>query len=53
MCQSQTLEDQAMHIFHIYRYDPDRDTKPRMQSLELEIDDSERMLLDALLKLAK
>lgn len=40
-----------MHTFHIYRYDPDRDTRPRMQSLELEVGDSERMLLDALVKL--
>jgi succinate dehydrogenase / fumarate reductase iron-sulfur subunit len=40
-----------MHTFHIYRYDPDRDTKPRMQSLEFEAGDGERMLLDALLKL--
>lgn len=40
-----------MHTFHIYRYDPDRDTKPRMQSLDFEVSDSERMLLDALLKL--
>jgi succinate dehydrogenase / fumarate reductase iron-sulfur subunit len=40
-----------MHTFHIYRYDPDSDTKPRMQKLEFEIGDGERMLLDALLKL--
>lgn len=40
-----------MHTFHVYRYDPDRDTRPRMQSLELEVGDSERMLLDALVKL--
>ena len=40
-----------MHTFHIYRYDPDRDTKPRMQSLEYGVGDSERMLLDALMKL--
>jgi succinate dehydrogenase / fumarate reductase iron-sulfur subunit len=40
-----------MHTFHIYRYDPDSDTKPRMQRLEFEVGDGERMLLDALLKL--
>lgn len=40
-----------MHTFHIYRYDPDRGTKPRMQRLELEVGDNEHMLLDALLKL--
>ena len=38
-------------VFQIYRYDPDTDTKPRMQTLEVELDGSERMLLDALNKL--
>ncbi|HMN77959.1 MAG TPA: succinate dehydrogenase iron-sulfur subunit [Burkholderiaceae bacterium] len=37
--------------FQIYRYDPEKDSKPRMQTLEVELDGSERMLLDALLKL--
>ena len=37
--------------FEIYRYDPDADAKPRMQTLEVELDGSERMLLDALIKL--
>ena len=35
-------------VFQIYRYDPDADAKPRMQPLEVELDGSERMLLDAL-----
>ena len=35
-------------VFQIYRYDPDTDTKPRMQTIEVELDGSERMLLDAL-----
>jgi succinate dehydrogenase / fumarate reductase iron-sulfur subunit len=39
--------------FEIYRYDPDRDQKPYMQTLEVELDGSERMLLDALMKLKK
>jgi len=39
--------------FEIYRYDPDRDEKPYMQTLEVELDGSERMLLDALIKLKK
>src|ERR1700710_157464 len=38
-------------VFSIYRYDPDTDAKPRMQTLEVELDGSERMLLDALNKL--
>ncbi|MDE2613397.1 MAG: succinate dehydrogenase iron-sulfur subunit [Burkholderiales bacterium] len=37
--------------FQIYRYDPDQDDKPRMQSYSVELDGSERMLLDALIKL--
>ena len=37
--------------FKIYRYDPDRDAKPRMQTVTIELDGSERMLLDALVKL--
>ena len=37
--------------FQIYRYDPDKDAKPYMQTVEIELDGHERMLLDALLKL--
>lgn len=40
-----------MQHFHIYRFDPERDTAPRMQTYDLEIGDGERMLLDALIKL--
>ncbi len=37
--------------FQIYRYDPDKNTKPYMQTFELELEGHERMLLDALIKL--
>ena len=37
--------------FKIYRYDPGKDTKPYMQTIEVELDGHERMLLDALMKL--
>ena len=37
--------------FHIYRYDPDKDAKPYMQKVEIELEGNERMLLDALMKL--
>ena len=37
--------------FHIYRYDPDKDAKPYMQTIDVELDGNERMLLDALMKL--
>lgn len=40
-------------IFEVYRYDPDKDKEPYMQTYELELDGSERMLLDALIKLKK
>ena len=40
-----------MHTFHIYRYDPDADARPRMQTLQLEVDSGDRMLLDMLIKL--
>jgi succinate dehydrogenase / fumarate reductase iron-sulfur subunit len=37
----------------VYRYNPDTDKAPYMQSYELELDGSERMLLEALIKLKK
>jgi succinate dehydrogenase / fumarate reductase, iron-sulfur subunit len=40
-------------IFEIYRYNPDVDEKPYMKTYEVELDGSERMLLDVLMKLKK
>jgi succinate dehydrogenase / fumarate reductase, iron-sulfur subunit len=40
-------------IFEIYRYNPDVDAKPYMKTYEIELDGSERMLLDVLMKLKK
>ena len=40
-----------MHTFHIYRYDPDTEAKPRMQTIETQVDDGARMLLDVLITL--
>lgn len=40
-------------IFEIYRYDPDKDVKPYMQTIKIDLEDGDRMLLDALLKLKK
>ena len=37
--------------FKIYRYDPEKDAKPYMQTIDIQLDGSERMLLDALMKL--
>jgi succinate dehydrogenase / fumarate reductase iron-sulfur subunit len=39
--------------FEIYRYDPDKDKAPYMQTYKLELADGDRMLLDALLRLKK
>jgi succinate dehydrogenase / fumarate reductase iron-sulfur subunit len=37
--------------FQIYRYDPDRDGRPRMQSYEVRLQPTDRMLLDALMRI--
>jgi succinate dehydrogenase / fumarate reductase, iron-sulfur subunit len=37
--------------FQIYRYDPDRDTRPRMQPFEVQLHPTDRMLLDALMRI--
>jgi succinate dehydrogenase / fumarate reductase iron-sulfur subunit len=37
--------------FSIYRYDPDRDDKPRMQNIEVELQPTDKMLLDALMRI--
>src|SRR3977135_3746257 len=34
--------------FQIYRYDPDQDAKPYMQDVTVELQDTDKMLLDAL-----
>jgi succinate dehydrogenase / fumarate reductase iron-sulfur subunit len=37
--------------FSIYRYDPDKDERPYMQSLEVELLPTDKMLLDALMRI--
>jgi len=37
--------------FEIYRYDPDRDRKPRIQKLEAKLEPNDKMLLDALMRI--
>ena len=37
--------------FRIYRFDPDRDAKPRMQDYDVEMQSTDRMLLDALIRI--
>ena len=43
-------EARMLH-FQIYRYDPDRDARPRMQSYEVRLQPTDRMLLDALMRI--
>ena len=38
-------------LFKVYRYDPDRDTQPRMQEYNVQIESTDRMLLDALVRI--
>ncbi|TAL82507.1 MAG: succinate dehydrogenase iron-sulfur subunit [Candidimonas sp.] len=37
--------------FEIYRYDPDKDERPYMQKLEVELQPTDKMLLDAILRI--
>lgn len=37
--------------FEIYRYDPDKDERPYMQKLEVELQPHDKMLLDALIRI--
>ena len=37
--------------FEIFRYDPDKDTQPRMQRLQVTLQPFDRMLLDALIRI--
>ena len=37
--------------FEIYRYDPDKDAQPYMQKLQVAVQPSDRMLLDALIRI--
>ncbi len=37
--------------FRIYRYDPDQDSQPRMQDYDVQMQPTDRMLLDALIRI--
>src|SRR5690625_4613644 len=37
--------------FEIYRYDPDKDERPYMQKVQIELREHDRMLLDVLVRL--
>ncbi len=38
-------------LFKVYRYDSEKDTQPRMQDYDVQIEPSDRMLLDALVRI--
>ncbi len=38
-------------LFRVYRYDPDKDAQPRMQEYNVQIEHTDRMLLDALVRI--
>ena len=48
---SASAADVRVMKFQIYRYDPDRDAKPYMQSLEATLRPTDKMLLDALMRI--
>ena len=37
--------------FRVYRYDPDKDEKPYMQDYDIELASTDKMLLDALIRI--
>lgn len=38
-------------LFRVYRYDPDKDAQPRMQEYDVKLEPSDKMLLDALVRI--
>jgi succinate dehydrogenase / fumarate reductase iron-sulfur subunit len=46
-----TLEGENVQKFMIYRWNPDNDDNPRLDSYELDLDDCGEMVLDALIKI--
>ncbi len=45
------MSEKRVVKFEIYRYDPDRDERPYMQKLEVELQPTDKMLLDALVRI--
>jgi succinate dehydrogenase / fumarate reductase iron-sulfur subunit len=46
-----TLEGENVQKFMIYRWNPDNDDNPRLDSYQLDLDDCGEMVLDALIKI--
>ncbi|MGH6612393.1 MAG: succinate dehydrogenase iron-sulfur subunit [Burkholderiaceae bacterium] len=49
--QSKTAPTHRTVRFEIYRYDPEKDKQPYMQKLQVNLEPSDRMLLDALIRI--
>jgi succinate dehydrogenase / fumarate reductase iron-sulfur subunit len=45
------MSEKRVMKFEIYRYDPDKDERPYMQKFEVELQPTDRMLLDAILRI--
>lgn len=45
------MSEKRIVKFEIYRYDPDKDERPYMQKLEVELLPTDKMLLDAILRI--
>ena len=45
------VQERRVVKFSIYRYDPDKDARPYMQDLEVELGPNDKMLLDALMRI--
>ncbi|HWK62550.1 MAG TPA: succinate dehydrogenase iron-sulfur subunit [Eoetvoesiella sp.] len=45
------MSEKRIVKFEIYRYDPDKDERPYMQKLEVELQPNDKMLLDALIRI--
>lgn len=49
--QDNLMSTKRIVKFEIYRYDPDKDDRPYMQKLEVELQPTDKMLLDALIRI--
>ena len=45
------MANSAVTVFRIYRYDPEREQRPRFQDYEVELEPNEHMVLDALVRI--
>jgi len=51
MCLPDDNQDHKTMKFRIYRYDPDKDAAPYMKDYDIQLEPTDRMLLDALVRI--